>query len=142
MLVVKFVAVVAGPMPVVSGILVEPLEPREAVLGVFVEVSAPMVADVEILFFVVVPRGLGPAAALVLEAVPKLAAFAAVGAAHETVSRVAEPVVEAEVDPEIETWVAELMVVEVMSRMGELVPGLVLALQADSRLAAFEGSTW
>lgn len=133
MLVVEPDAVVAEPMVAVAGvagILVEPVEPREVVLGIFAGVVASMVVAAECLSVMAVPMGPGLAAALVLEVDPKLVAFAADVAAHESASRVAEPVAEA---------VAAL---ESGPRMAEDVSGVVLALEADSRMAEFEGSKY
>lgn len=119
-------AVVAEPMVAVAGILAEPVDPKEVVLGIFAGVLAPMMVDVESLSVMAVPMGPGAAAALLLEGDPKLVAFAADLAAHETVPRVAEPVVARDAG----------------SRMAELVSGLVIALEADSRMAEFEGSMY
>lgn len=86
------VVVVAEPTLVVAGILAEPAEPKEVVLGMVSGVVAPMVAEVESLFGMAVAMGSGAVAALVLELDPRLAAFAVGGPAHLVVSRVAEPV--------------------------------------------------
>lgn len=130
MLVVQPDAVVAEPMAAVAGILAEPVEPKEVVLGIFAGVVAPMAVDAEGHLERAVPMGPLAAAAFVLEVDPKLVAFAADLAAHESVSRVAEPV--------NETVVA----LEAGSRMAEHVSGLELALEADSRMAEFEGSKY
>lgn len=130
MLVVEPDAVVPEPMVAVAGILAELVEPKEVVLGIFAGVVASMVVVAESLFVMAVPMGHGAAAALVLEVDPKLVASAADLAAHESVSRVAEPV--------DETVVA----LEAGSREAEHVSELVLVLEADSRMAEFEGSKY
>lgn len=129
MLVVEPDAVVAEPMVAVAGILAGPVEPKEVVLGIFAGVE-PMMVDAEGLFVMAVPMVPGAAAALVLEVDPKLVAFAADLAAHENVSRVAGPVDETVVA--LDPW----------PMMAEHVSGLVLALEADSRMAEFEGSKY
>ena len=123
-------AVVAEPRMAVAVILAEPVEPREVVLGIFAVVGAPMMADAECRFVMAVPKRPGPAPALALEAYPKLVAFAVVVAAHENVSRMAEPVAEA------------VVALEAGPRMAEHVSGLVLALEVDSMMAESEGSKY
>lgn len=163
-------AVVAEPMVVVAGTLVEPVEPMEVVLGIFV--VAPRVAVAGCLLMAAVPMGSGPAA-FVLEVDPKLAAFV------ETEPRVAEPVAEMvtaledgpmvaepvaetmvalEAGPMVAGPVAEMVVapeagpmvadpvaemgvaLEAGSRVSEDVPEL--ALEADSMLAEFEEANY
>lgn len=128
MLAVEPGVVVAEPMVVVAGILAEPVEPKEVVLGNFAGVVAPMVVDAESLFVMAVPMGAGAAVALVLEVEPKLVASAADLAAHESVSRVAEPVAE------------PVTALEAGPRIAEHVSGLVPAL--DSKMAEFEASKY
>lgn len=130
MLVVVTDAVVAEPMAVVAGILAEPVESKEVVLGISAGVVAPIVADAWSRFVMAVPTGPVVAAALVVEVDPKLAAFAADLAAHESVSRVAEPVAET------------VVALEAGPRMAEHVSELELVLEADSRMAALEGSKY
>lgn len=99
MLVAEPDAVIAEPMAVVAGILVEPAEPTRAVLEIFAGVVEPMVVDAESAFVMAVPMGAVAAAALVgLEVDPKLVAFAADLAAHESESKVAEIVHALEAD--------------------------------------------
>lgn len=127
MLVVEPDAVVAEPTVVVAGILAEPVEPRGVVPLVFAGVVAPMVVEAESVYEMAEPMGPGAVAALVdLEVDPKLVAFAADLAVHETVSRVAETVFALEAGP----------------KMVEHLSGLVVALEADSRMAGFEGSKY
>lgn len=64
MLVVEPDAVVAEPMVVVAGILVDPAEPMVVVLGTFAGVVASMVVEAEFLFVMAVPMVPGAAAAL------------------------------------------------------------------------------
>lgn len=148
-LVVEPDAVVAEPMVAVAGILAEPAEPKEAVLGTFAGVVAPMVVAAESLFVMAVPMGLGVAAALVLEVDPTLVAFAADLVAHESVSRVAEPVVALEAGPRVAEfegpkylWGAEAVLgseqvdvspkVAVVGTDSEVVPGAALELGAKN----------
>lgn len=130
MFVVEPDAAAAEPMVAEAVILVEPVEPKEVVLGIFAGAVAPMVADAESLSVMAVPMGPGAVAALDLEVDPKLVAFAADLAAYESVSRVAEPVDET------------VVVLEAWPRMAEHESGLVLALEADSMMAEFEGSRY
>lgn len=67
--------VLAEPMVVVAGILVVPLEPKEFVLGIFYEVVASMVVDVESLFVMAVSIGAVVVAAFVLGLDSSWAAF-------------------------------------------------------------------
>lgn len=97
------VVVVAEPTVIVVGILAEPAEPKEVVLGIVSGVVAPMVVEVENLFGMAVSMGSGAVAALVLELDPKLAAFAVGGPVHLVVSRVAEPVAGTVVALEVES---------------------------------------
>lgn len=127
MLVVEPDAVVAEPMVVVAGILAEPVEPKEVVSQTFAGVVAPMVDEAESVFVMAVPMGPVASAALIdLEVDPNLVAFAADFEAHESVSRVAETVLALEAGP----------------RTDEHLSGLVLAPEADSRMAGFEGSRY
>lgn len=130
MFVVESDAVVEEPRGVVAGILAEPVEPMEVVLGLFAEVVVPMVVDAESPFVMAVAMGLGDAAALIPEIDPKLVAIAADLAAHASVPRVAELV--------LETVVA----LEAGSSMAELGSGPVLALEAEPGMAEFEGSKY
>lgn len=130
MVVVELDGVVAEPMVVVAGILMEPVEPKEVVLEIFAGVVAPMLVDAESLFAMAVPMGPGAAVALVLEVDTKLVAFAVDLAAHERVSSVAEPVAET------------VVALEAVPRGAEHVFGLVLGLEADSRMAELEGSKY
>lgn len=105
-----------------------------------------MVVVAEYLFLMAVP--MGPAAALVLEADPKLVASAACVAAHENVPREAEPVAEPVAEPAAEPAaepvaepVAEaVFALEAVPREAGPASGLVLAPEADSRMAEFEGA--
>lgn len=126
MLVVVLDAVVAEPKVVADGILAEPVEPKGVEPVFFAGVVAPMVVEAENVA-VVVPMGPEAAVALVgLEADPKLVAFVVDLVAHEGVSKVAETVFALEVGP----------------RVAEHLSGLVLALEADPRMADFEGSNY
>lgn len=127
MLVVEPDAVVAEPMAAVAGILAEPVEPMGVALEISAGVVASMVVDDETVSVMAVPMGPEAAAALVgLEVDPKSIAFAADSAVHESAPRVAETVFALETGP----------------RMAEYLFVLVFALEADSRMAAFEGSMY
>lgn len=120
-------AVAAEPMVAAAGILAEPVEPKGAALEVFAEVVASMMFGIVPVSVMAVPTVPGAAAALVgLEIDPKMVALAADLAAHESVPRVDESVLALEAGP----------------KMAEHLSVLVVALEADSRMAAFEGSRY
>lgn len=121
-------AVAAEPMVAVAGILAEPVEPKGVVLEVFAEVVASMMFGIVPVSVMAVPTVPGPAAAALdgLEIDPKMMALAADLAAHESAPRVAESALALEAGP----------------KMAEHLFVLVVALEADSRMAAFEGSRY
>lgn len=121
-------AVAAEPMVAVAGILAELVEPRGAALEVFAEVVASMMFGIVPVSVMAVPMGPEAAAAalVVLEVDPKMVALAADLTAHESAPRVAESVLALEAGPKM---AVHLFV-------------LVVAPEADSRVAAFEGSRY
>lgn len=118
---------VADPRAVAAGVQAEPVaEPKEAVLGILSGLVAPMVADVEGLVVMAGSIGSGVEAAWVPELDPKLAVVAVGVAAHESVSRLAEPVTEIVVAHKTGPRVAEPVYL--------LAPGAL-----ESRMAGLEG---
>lgn len=119
--------VVAEPMQVVAGLLAESANPRRVASGVFAGVVAPKVAEAETVIVTAEPMGRETVAASAgREVDPKLVAFAANFAPHESVPRVAETVSALEGGPR---------------KAGHL-SGLVVALEADSRMVGSEVSRY
>ena len=138
-LVVEPVSVVVEPMETVARILAEPVEPKEVVLGISAGMVASMVVEAVYLPLMALPMGPGSAAAaLVLEADPKLVAFAERVAALEAGPRVAEPVAEVALvaGPRVVGPVAEAVVaLEAGPRVDGPVAEAVVALEAGPRVA-------
>lgn len=126
MLVVEPDAVIAEPMVAVAETLAGPVASKVAVFGIFAGAAEPMVVEAESLFVAAVPTGGGADVELALEVVPRMAAFAAVVAAHEAEPKVAEHVAET------------VVALELDPRVAERVSGVLLVLEAGPMKADLE----